>query len=233
VATKEQRVRAILIPLLAAEEIALRKVHLGSTGISPDLVLRLKELALIERAGRGWRLTPLGKRRYSKLPSAPLRGRGPYCIDDILNRFIPMAQASGIVKADQIEADSAGGFASSSAHQAPRILVAEDSPLEATELAHLLRDCGYQVVGPVGELSEAMMLASGQPLDGALLDIDLGGELSFGVASTLQRRSVPLAFISGHDPSIVPDAQQLRAIPFVAKPFEDEAVVAMVKTFAP
>lgn len=225
--------RAILIPLLAAEEVALRKVHLGSAGIPPDLVLRLKELALIERVGRGWRLTALGKRRYSELPSAPLRGRGPSSIDDILDRFIPMAQARGIVKAGEITADTVGASASSPAHQAPRILVVEDSYLEAAELAHLLRHCGYEVVGPVGELSEAMILASGQALDGALLDIDLGGELSFGVASTLQRRSVPLAFISGYDPSIVPDAHALRAIPFVAKPFEDAAVVAMVKTFAP
>jgi CheY-like chemotaxis protein len=226
-------VRAILIPLSAAEGVALRKVHLGSAGISPDLALRLKALALIERVGRGWRLTPLGKRRYSELPGAPLRGRGSSSIDDILDRFIPMAQATGIVKAGEMDADAAGASPYLVAHQAPRILVVEDSYLEATELAHLLRDCGYEVVGPAGDLSEAMMLASGQALDGALLDIDLGGERSFGVASTLQRRSVPLAFISGHDPSIVPDAEKLRAIPFVTKPLQNEAVVAMVKTFAP
>jgi len=65
-------VRAILIPLSAAEEIALRKVHLGSTDVSPDLVARLKDLALIHRAGGGWRLTPLDKPRYSELPDAPL-----------------------------------------------------------------------------------------------------------------------------------------------------------------
>ncbi len=219
--------RTILIPLSAAEEVALRKVHLGSAGISPDLDL-LKDLALIERAGKGWRLTPLGRRRYSELSHAPLRDRGPSFIDDILDRFIPMAQASGIVKAG--EETSAGA---SAAHRPPRILLAEDSYLEATELAHLLRNCGCEVVGPVGDLAEAMMLASGQPLDGALLDIDLCGERSFGVASTLRRRSVPLAFILGYDPSIVPDAPELRAILFVTKPFENDAVVAMVKTFAP
>ena len=76
--------RAILIALSAAEEIALRKIHLGSSAISPDLVARLKELALIERAVGGWRLTPLGMRRYDELPDAPLRGRALSTIDDIL-----------------------------------------------------------------------------------------------------------------------------------------------------
>jgi CheY-like chemotaxis protein len=226
-------VRAILIPLSAVEEIALRKIHLGSTDISPDLVIRLKDLALIQRAGGGWRLTPLGKFRYSELSDAPLRGRAPSIIDEILDRFIPMAQASGIVKPGEIDDDAAGVSASPPPHQAPRILIVEDSDLEAAELDRLLSDCGYEVVGPLGRLHDAMMLASDQALDGALLDIDLGGERSFGVASTLQRRSVPLAFMSGFDSSIVPDARALRGIPFVAKPFENEALVAMVRTFAP
>jgi CheY-like chemotaxis protein len=226
-------VRAILIPLSTAEEIALRRIHLGSAEISPALIVRLKELALIERATGGWRLTPLGKRRYNELSDAPLRGRGPSVIDDILNRFIPMAQATGIVKPEEVDDDSVNGSASSPANHAPRILVVEDSYLEAAELSHLLTGSGYEVVGPVGRLSEAMSLATGQALDGALLDIDLGGERSFGVASTLQRRSVPLAFISGYDPIIVPDWHELRAVPFVAKPFANEALVAMVKTFTP
>jgi CheY-like chemotaxis protein len=215
-------VRAILIPLSAAEEIALRKVHLGSTVVSPSLVARLKDLALIQRAAGGWRLTPLGKRRYSELPDPPLRGRMPSLIDEILDRFIPMARASGVVKPGETDDDAAGVSASSPPHVAPRILIVEDSYLEAAELDRLLSNCGYDVVGLVGRLDDAMMLATDQALDGALLDIDLGGERSFGVASTLQRRSVPLAFISGYDPSIVPDAHELRAIPFVAKPFENE-----------
>jgi hypothetical protein len=101
-------VRAILIPLSAAEEIALRKVHLGSSAIAPDLMVRLKALALIERTGGGWRLTPLGMRRHDELADVPLRDRGPSIIDDILDRYIPLAQARGIVKPAETDADAAG-----------------------------------------------------------------------------------------------------------------------------
>jgi CheY-like chemotaxis protein len=209
-------VRAILVPLSDAEEIALRRIGIGSLGVSADLLARLQELALIKRVAGEWTLTPLGKRRYSELPDAPLRGRAPSVIDEILDRYIPIAQAKGIAKPDQ----------------ARRILIVEDCHLEADLLAELLHGRGYEVVGPVGRVREAMMLASDETLNGALLDIDLDGERSFGVASALQRRSIPVAFVSGYDPSIVPDRNGLRAVPFVTKPFEDEALVAMVKTFA-
>jgi CheY-like chemotaxis protein len=225
-------VRTILIPLSATEEVALRKVVLGSVGVSPHLVVRLRELALIERAGSAWRLTPLGKRRYRELSHPALRGRVPSLIDDILDRFIPLAQASGIVKTDEIANDAAGAPEPPPAKQAPRILIVEDSYLEAARLARLMSECGCEVVGPVGRLSEAMMLASDHALEGALLDIDLAGERSFGVATALRRRSVPVAFISGGDQAMVPASDGLRDIPFVAKPFEDEALVAIVKAFA-
>jgi hypothetical protein len=136
-------VRAILIALSAAEEIALRKIHLGSSAISPDLVARLKELALIERAVGGWRLTPLGMRRYDELPDAPLRGRAPSTIDDILDRYIPLAQASGIVKPGEIDDDAAAGAsATPPPHQAPRLLIAKESDLEDAELAGVVSDGG-------------------------------------------------------------------------------------------
>jgi hypothetical protein len=110
-------VRAILIPLSAAEEIALRKVHLSSSAIAPNLMARLKALALIERTGGGWRLTPLGMRRHDELADVPLRDRGPSIIDDILDRYIPLAQARRIVKPAETEHDAAG---TSGLHLGPR-----------------------------------------------------------------------------------------------------------------
>lgn len=60
--------RGLLAPLSTYEEAALRKVGFGSADpLEPAHVRRLLQLELIERDGRAWRLTPLGRRRYDAL----------------------------------------------------------------------------------------------------------------------------------------------------------------------
>ena len=57
---------------------------------------------------------------------------------------------------------------------APHILVVDDEPLVSLLIADWLAELGYHVVGPVGRAHEAMQLIEEAPLDGALLDINLG-----------------------------------------------------------
>jgi CheY-like chemotaxis protein len=80
-----------------------------------------------------------------------------------------------------------------------RVLVAEDNAFAAMELERVLVDLGYEPVGPVAQLDQALRLAQQEVLDGALLDVDLRGELVFAVAEELERRRVPVIFASGHD----------------------------------
>jgi CheY-like chemotaxis protein len=224
--------RPIIVPLAREEEITLRRVAQGATGDARSLA-RLKQLALVEPWRRGWRLTPLGQRRLRELPTAPLMaGRVASPLDSILDRFIPMARAAGLAQPDE-PAGEAGEAAASNNRAARRILVAEDCYVVADAVTRLLRGSGYDVVGPAGRLEAAEQLAATQPLDGALLDIKLADELSFPLAMQLQERHVPVAFVSGYAPSIVPPSPSLRAIPFIAKPFEDRQLVATVKAFAP
>lgn len=227
-------VRGLLIPMSPTEEIALRQVANGALAVSPKLVSRLQQLGLVERATGGWRLTPLGNRRLSELPGPQLRKRAPDSIEGILDRYIPLAKARGIGLSDQAEEDSSQ--ATPDDHAEPRrlqrILVAEDSYIEADAIARLLGESGFEVVGPVARVDQAMSLASAESLDAALLDIDLDGERSFAVASALRQRNVPVAFVSGHHASIVPALAELRAIPFVAKPFENGELVNVVETLA-
>jgi DNA-binding NarL/FixJ family response regulator len=56
--------------------------------------------------------------------------------------------------------------------------VVEDCYVEAQALARLLESSGLEVVGPVGRLDQAISIAADRELDGALLDIDLGGVLA-------------------------------------------------------
>ena len=223
--------RGLLIPLSPTEEIALRQLANGALTVSSKLVSRLQQLGLVERSAGGWRLTPLGNRRLSELPRAQLRKKAPGSIEGILDRYIPLAKAKGIGCPEQADDDQSPDD-QAEPRRSRRILVAEDSYLEADAIARLLGDSGYEVVGPVARLDQALSLASAESLDAALLDVDLHGERSFAVASALQQRKVPVAFVSGYNASIVPALPELLAIPFVAKPFENGELVKVVETLA-
>ena len=114
-----------------------------------------------------------------------------------------------------------------------RVLVVEDNLLLAEVTKILLEDSGCEVVGPAGWLQRGLELAQAEPLDGAILDINLHGEMSFPIAEVLRVRGVPFIFVTGYeDRSIVPMA--FRSAPRLDKPApEGNLIEAMVATFTP
>ena len=112
-----------------------------------------------------------------------------------------------------------------------KVLVVEDNLLLAEVTKILLEDSGCQVVGPAGWLERGLELAQDEPLDGAVLDINLHGEMSFAIAEVLCARGVPFVFVTGYeDRSIVPMAY--RSAPRLDKPVADERLIeAMVAAF--
>ena len=86
-----------------------------------------------------------------------------------------------------------------------RILVVEDDYLLAESLNDLLAEAGAKVVGPVGNVPEALSLVtSGIGIDGALLDVNVRGQAVFPVADALLARGVPFSFCSGYDRYTLP-----------------------------
>ena len=78
------------------------------------------------------------------------------------------------------------------------ILVVEDSYLVAQELTEALEREGADVVGPVATVDDARRLAlETARLDGAVLDVNLGGEMIWPVADILFNRHVRLVFATG------------------------------------
>jgi CheY-like chemotaxis protein len=112
-----------------------------------------------------------------------------------------------------------------------RVLVVEDNLLLAEVTRLLLEDSGCAVVGPAGRLQRGLKLAQDGPIDGAILDINLHGEMSFPIAEVLSARSVPFIFVTGYeDRSIVPLA--FRSAPRLDKPVTDEQLLdVMIETF--
>lgn len=77
-----------------------------------------------------------------------------------------------------------------------RILIAEDEPLTAFDIAATLKAFGYEPVGPAVTVRIARdLLASG--VDGAIVDYDLNGEPADELIKDLVRRAVPFVVSSG------------------------------------
>ena len=84
------------------------------------------------------------------------------------------------------------------ANSETRVLLVEDDLLLAMDMEDFLVDQGYQVVGPFGRLAQALQALSGQPVDLAIVDLNLAGELSFPLIDTLRRRETPIIVCSGY-----------------------------------
>ena len=86
-----------------------------------------------------------------------------------------------------------------------RVLVVEDEYMIAQEIAEALSDAGAETLGPVPRISDAMRLVTAESrIDGALLDVNLGGEAVWPLVDMLLARSVPILLASGYDASAVP-----------------------------
>ena len=99
-----------------------------------------------------------------------------------------------------------------------RVLVLEDSFLVAEVIAETLERQDCTVIGPVSRVHLARPIACHEALDGAMLDVNLAGELCFPVAEILARRRVPFLFLTGYsDVGMLPP--RFRDATVVHKPF--------------
>ena len=105
-----------------------------------------------------------------------------------------------------------------------RILVLEDEPLIALDLASTLEDAGWAVIGPAGTLAAARRLLDAGDPDLACLDLNIGTETSHDLARDLLARGVPVVFVSGRDARALPE--DLRNVPVLGKPVRTSALLA-------
>ncbi|HEY1750603.1 MAG TPA: response regulator [Caulobacteraceae bacterium] len=100
-----------------------------------------------------------------------------------------------------------------------RLLVVEDEALVAMELEDMLDELGCVVVDVAGTVSRGVALAGdrGVPLDGAILDVNLGGEKVYPVAERLAQRGVPFVFCTGYGLDGI--ARHFSHVPTLSKPY--------------
>lgn len=96
-------------------------------------------------------------------------------------------------------------------------LIVEDEALVAMLLEDLLDECGFQSV-VCGSVDEAMLSMAQADFKLAILDVNLGGSLSYPVADALIVGNIPFAFATGYGRSGV-DAKYAD-VPVLHKPFD-------------
>jgi DNA-binding response OmpR family regulator len=109
-----------------------------------------------------------------------------------------------------------------------RILVVEDTLLIADLIVEELQLVGCEVVGPAPRMETGLALALAERLDGALLDVNLNGEMCFPIADVLVKRGVPMAFLTGYGEGTLPPAYQ--HMPRLVKPFRVEELTSLVRS---
>ena len=105
-----------------------------------------------------------------------------------------------------------------------RVLVVEDEVMVSWVLEDMLADLGCEVVGPAARVNQALMMVEVEPIDFAVLDVNLNGEKSYPVADALTARGLPFVFSSGYNRNSLPD--NYRTYPMMQKPYE-QAILAV------
>ena len=100
-----------------------------------------------------------------------------------------------------------------------RLLIVEDEMMVAMMIEDLLTDLGCVVVDVSGTLSRGLELAADArlSLDGAILDVNLGGEKVYPIADVLAARGIPFIFATGYGTAGITEAYS--HVPTVAKPY--------------
>ncbi|MEZ5815927.1 MAG: HWE histidine kinase domain-containing protein [Hyphomicrobiaceae bacterium] len=105
---------------------------------------------------------------------------------------------------------------------AKRVLAVEDEPILATDLAGILADDGFDVIGPAGNVAHALSLIDEKGCDAAILDVNLRRETSEPVAKKLNEKGIPFVVVTGFSHTQLADV--FRSAPLISKPYRKSAL---------
>ncbi|WP_426051912.1 HWE histidine kinase domain-containing protein [Brevundimonas sp. SL161] len=103
------------------------------------------------------------------------------------------------------------------------VLLLEDNMIVALEAEDTLFDLGAKTVWAASTLREADAIFAREPIDLAMLDINIGLDTSLELAARLSARGVPFIFASGYGDDVrFADGQAV--VPIVRKPYDGEHI---------
>jgi two-component system, response regulator PdtaR len=114
-----------------------------------------------------------------------------------------------------------------------RVLVVEDDPLTAADIAAALEDGGHNVVGVAESFSEAMAVAENAPLELAIVDIGLkDGRTGVQVVRALKARHLVRSIVISAEREIRRKADLAGAADYIPKPARPKEVLRAIRQLA-
>jgi DNA-binding response OmpR family regulator len=107
-----------------------------------------------------------------------------------------------------------------------RILLVEDDPIIALDVAQTLAGAGATVIGPAYRVAQAMDFIERSAIDLAILDFRLERETVSPVADRLSAQAIPYLF---HTSSRSGPERAHPGVPIIDKPSRPEQLVAAIR----
>jgi DNA-directed RNA polymerase specialized sigma24 family protein len=110
-----------------------------------------------------------------------------------------------------------------------RVMIIEDEPLIAMDIARIVEEMGHQVCGTAADHAEAVALSKRSAPHIVLADIQLkGGDSGIAAVQDILRDiSVPVVFVTGF-PERLLTGERLEPTFVVTKPFKPEALISVI-----
>lgn len=113
-----------------------------------------------------------------------------------------------------------------------KVMIVEDEALVAMMVEDMLGDLGCEIAGSFGAVGDALEWLGSEEAapDGAVLDVNIGGEMVFPVAEALREQGVPFVFATGYGDL---PRKGFESIEVLAKPINAGALRRAVGKFQP
>ena len=108
------------------------------------------------------------------------------------------------------------------------VLVVEDEFLLAMELEAVIQAQGWQVLGPVGSVEEALALLDHQLPDVAVLDVNLRGVMVTPVAEALAQQDIPFVLATAYHSSRLQGSALLAKAVNIGKPIGERRLTQTI-----
>ena len=107
-----------------------------------------------------------------------------------------------------------------------RILIVEDEPLTAFDNENILGDAGYEIVGTVDDLDEALKVLDRESVDLILSDVRLRSQKTgIHLAHAAKEKGIPTLFATGHP---YPGAAEI-AVGCLLKPYNERQLCKAIE----